>query len=705
MVTKSRRDFLKASANVAGATAAMSLLPESIRKALAIEANSATGTIHDVEHIVVFMQENRSFDHYLGHLKGVRGYNDRFPITLPSGLPVWFQPRQENPSQTIAPFRYDTTNPNYNAQCIGDLSHSWQTTQAAIDNGRYDQWAMQKSDQTMGYHIREDIPFHYALADAFTVCDNYHCSIPGATHPNRMYLMTGMVDPTGAGGGPLLDNTDFVDNPFDSTQIAPFNWTTYPERLEAAGISWQVYQQGVGFDNYNGNYGTNVLANFKNYVNAPAGSALQQKAMTARTLAQLKTDVMADALPQVSWLLPPAAYSEHPKWTPLYGAEYISSILDALTSNPKVWGKTALFIMYDENDGFFDHIVPPQAPTLPGSGLSTVNIDAERHDFVNASQQGEYTVDNLPYGLGPRVPMTVVSPWTKGGFVCSQVFDHTSVIQFIEKRFGVTETNITPWRRTICGDLTSAFNFGRRDTRLPELPSTQGYIAEANLQCARPVTQMAPSSGTPQTILAQEPGTRPARPIPYELHVNGQLQVRAQTYTLAFANTGAQGANFWVYSGNPATPPRRYTVEAGKQLEDSWPLQQGQYSLSVYGPNGYFRRFAGNLALESAATPEVVTRYNIENGHIHLKLHNRGIRPLEVTVSDAAYGQGARSYTLEPGRSIEEHWDLFCSNNWYDLLVSSSSNPAYQRRIAGHVENGRHSTSDPAATAPVLQAI
>jgi phospholipase C len=242
MVTKTRRDFLKLSAGLAGATAATTLFPESIRKALAIEPTSVTGTIQDVQHIVVFMQENRSFDHYLGHLSGVRGYNDRFPVTLPNGQPVWFQPRQEDQTKVIAPFRYDTTNPNVNAQCIGGLPHTWATTHGAIDSGRADKWAVQKSNMTMGYHMREDIPFHYALADAFTVCDNYFCSIPGNTHPNRMYLMTGMVDPLATGGGPLLDNTDYIDNQFDTIKLQPFNWTTYPERLETAGISWQIYQ-------------------------------------------------------------------------------------------------------------------------------------------------------------------------------------------------------------------------------------------------------------------------------------------------------------------------------------------------------------------------------------------------------------------------------------------------------------------------------
>src|SRR5260370_12029461 len=162
-----------------------------------------------------------------------------------------------------------------------------------------------------------------------------------------------------------------------------------------------------------------MLASFQNFVNAPAGSSLQNRGMSTRKLTQLKADVQAGALPQVSWLLPPAAYSEHPKFTPLYGAEYISTILDALTANPSVWSKTALFIMYDENDGFFDHMVPPQAPTLPGSGLSTADITLERHTVVTAAQAGTYTPANLPYPLGPPVPMTVVSPCVKCTFRCT----------------------------------------------------------------------------------------------------------------------------------------------------------------------------------------------------------------------------------------------------------------------------------------------
>src|SRR5215471_18228109 len=206
MTSSSRRRFLQTVAHSAGAAAALTAFPESIRRALAVPAASRTGTIQDIEHIVVFMQENRSFD------------------------------------------------------------HSWYKTHAAIDAGRYDQWCANKTDMTMGYHLRSDIPFHYALADAFTVCDAYFCSLPGPTHPNRAYLMTGMVDPTGTKGGPLLDNNDFVDGD-GPPNYQLLSWTTYPERLQAAGISWQVYQQGTtGADPLTGNYGTNILQNFTNFI-------------------------------------------------------------------------------------------------------------------------------------------------------------------------------------------------------------------------------------------------------------------------------------------------------------------------------------------------------------------------------------------------------------------------------------------------------
>ncbi|OMY95642.1 phosphocholine-specific phospholipase C [Burkholderia pseudomallei] len=703
MTSESRRRFLHTIAQSAGAAAALTVFPESIRRALAIPAASRTGTLRDVEHIVVFMQENRSFDHYFGHLRGVRGYNDRFPIPLPNGKPVWYQPSKANPGKPVLPFRLNTLTTS--AQCIGDLDHSWYKTHAAIDGGRYDQWPANKTDMTMGYHVREDIPFHYALADAFTVCDNYFCSLPGPTHPNRSYLMTGTVDPTGRYGGPLLDNSDYVDG-----DVPPkydlLTWTTYPERLEANGISWQIYQQGTaGADPLNGNYGTNILQNFANFINAKPGSSLYRRAQTARTLDDLKADVLANKLPQVSWLLPPAAFSEHPRYTPAYGANYTSQILDALTSNPDVWRKTVLFIMYDENDGFFDHVVPPQPATTRAQGLSTVTVDGEIHDVVNPGRGGSYTADGLPYGLGPRVPMTVVSPWTKGGFVCSQVFDHTSVIRFIAARFGIDEPNITPWRRAVCGDLTSAFDFRTPDATLPPLPDTSGYRSIADQLCSTKPAPAVPAA--PSTVDPQEPGVRPARALPYELHVNAEVHGGARL-RIEFANRGEQGAHFYVYASNRSDGPWRYTVGAHRSLHETFDLAatNGAYAFAVYGPNGFVRVFeglaaAGGHGRQAAARPEVKAGYDVANGNLYLKLANHGAQSVQLTLADNAYGAPARRITLRGGDEQIESWALASSHQWYDVTVSDGATGQFVRRFAGHVENGKPSYSDPAAIAPV----
>lgn len=721
MTSTSRRRFLQTVASSGAAAAALTVLPESIRNALAIPAFSRTGSIRDVEHIVVFMQENRSFDHYLGHLRGVRGYNDRLPIPLPGGRPVWYQPSKEDATKPVLPFHLDTQTTS--AQCVGDLDHSWYPTQYAINNGAYNQWPQYKTDMTMGYYLRADIPFHYALADAFTVCDHYFCSLPGPTHPNRAYLMTGMVDPTGTMGGPLLDNNDFVDG-----DVPPawqlLSWTTYPERLQAAGISWQIYQQGTnGNDPMNGNYGTNILQNFANFIDAQPGSALYQRAQTVRTIADLKNDVLANRLPQVSWLLPPAAFSEHPKYTPAYGAEYTSQILDALTSNPEVWSKTVLFVMYDENDGFFDHIVPPQPATTSAQGKSTVSVEGEIHNVVNPGRGGKYTADGLPYGLGPRVPMTIVSPWSKGGFVCSQVFDHTSVIRFIETRFGVHEPNITAWRRAVCGDLTTAFDFRTPDVSMPALPDTSNYISMANNQCSANPAPTVPA--TPGPIDAQEPGVRYARALPYELHVNAHVDATKNALSITLANKGRQGAHFYVYGTNRSDGPWRYTVEAGKSLDDTWDLSvtNGVYAFEVYGPNGFVRRFSGTIGTigtagaTAAATaqhgghagksgtphPEVAAHYDVANGNLFLTFTNTGGGIARLTVTDNAYGARERLLVVPAGARIDEPWVLAASHHWYDLTVTSRDDTTFARRYAGHVENDKPSISDPAAIAPVTQ--
>jgi phospholipase C len=489
-----------------------------------------------------------------------------------------------------------------------------------------------------------------------------------------------------------------VDSVFTRKVLPPFTYTTYPERLQAAGVSWQVYQQGTSpADDYEGNYGTNVLGNFKTFIEAPEGSALHARGMSKRTLEDLAGDVKAGQLPQVSWLLPPAAYSEHPRWAPGYGATYIARVLDALTANPEVWARTVLFIMYDENDGYFDHVPPPQPPTPALPGKSTVSVAGEVHDVVNPLNAGAYHVDNLPYGLGPRVPMMAISPWSKGGFVCSEVFDHTSVLRFLERRFGVAEPNITAWRRAVCGDLTSAFDFAAPNARPARLPDTSGYIRRVDESC-RLVAPSVPAQSAAADIGAQEPGTRPARPLPYDFAV--EELVDPAGFSFRISNNGAAGASFYVYREHSADVPRRYTVGAGASVEDVWALDGGAGGrFSLMGPNGFVRRYA----LAPPAPVIVSTIHQGPNEAIVLQLSNPTGASIEAHIRDNAYGAAPRTVTVGPGHAPRLVWPLTDSHGWYDLSVTLPARPDFDRRLAGHVETGRPSTSDPAASTAKAQ--
>ena len=341
-----RRTFLK----MAGVPAVAGAISLDLSKATAIAANNQHGSIRDVEHVVILMQENRSFDHYFGTLRGVRGYGDPRAVRLPSGDPVWNQP---NGADKLLPFRPDV--PDVGEMFLPDPPHGWNDTHAAWNGGRHDQFVPNKGIQTMTYHTRHDLPYQYALADAFTICDNYYCSLLGPTDPNRYHMWTGWVGNDGTGGGPVLANDE-----------AGYDWSTYPERLERNGISWKVYQdRGVGLDQpgfwgwtedpFIGNYGDNSLLYFHQYQNAQPGSPLADKAKTGtlvstqgrspeRLFDQFRADVQSGALPQVSWIVAPEAYTEHPNWAPDFGAWYASQVVDILASNPDVWSKMALFI-------------------------------------------------------------------------------------------------------------------------------------------------------------------------------------------------------------------------------------------------------------------------------------------------------------------------------------------------------------------------
>jgi phospholipase C len=689
-----RRSFLKLLAAGAGATT----LPGCIGRALQIPAHRRTGTIEDVEHIVILMQENRSFDHYFGAMRGVRGFGDPRAVTLPSGDAVWCQPRGKRGEGLVWPFH--PTDANLGLQFLEDLPHDWTSTQVAWNGGKYDQWVPAKGTTAMAHLTREDIPYHYALADAFTVCDAYHCSVLGPTDPNRHYLWTGWLGNDGRGGGPALDNET----------AAGFSWHTFPERLQRAGITWKVYQDvGLGLDTasawgdknhdpYIGNYGDNALVYFNQYRNARPGSPLYEGARTGTRIVDggslfdsFRNDAIDGKLPKVSWIVAPEAYTEHPNWPANYGAWYISQILDALTVNPGVWSKTALFVAYDENDGFFDHMPPPTAPLSRTQGLSTV-------DTVNEIFPGNSAFPPGPIGLGVRVPMMIISPWTKGGWVNSQVFDHTSLIRFVERRFAATapeleETNITAWRRAVAGDLTSVFNFATPDDAPVRLPSTSGY---------RPPDRdkhpdYSPSPPTTQSLPRQEPGTRPARALPYELDAWREADAPPGTVKIHFKNSGTAAVVFQVRTVAGDAGPWTYTVGPGSELSDVWiapAIDPGGFELSVHGPNGFMRTFRGNASGANATNLEVGTAYDAARNGISLRIRNPLDAPCQVQIHHVYLGETA-THSLEPRGMLEKYWSLEAHFGWYGFVVFVDSNAAFEQRIAGHLETGKDSMSDP----------
>ncbi|MBV9599015.1 MAG: phospholipase, partial [Chloroflexi bacterium] len=297
----SRRRFLGRSAAALGATLAGLGLAPSLQRALA-QTPSARASLQDVRHVVILMLENRSFDHYFGTLAGVRGFGDPNAITLSNGQSVFYQPDPLNPDGHMLPFHLDTSTSA--AQKIPSTSHAWEVQHAAWNNGGMDRWlvAHRLADLgngpfTMGYYTRDDLPFHHALADAFTICDNYFCSVLGPTHPNRLYLMTGTIDPSGAGGGPITSNT----------HPQALRWTTFAERLQAAGVSWRVYQE-------KDNYDCNALAWFQTFQDAPQSSPLWVNGMQRLAAGQFEWDARNDRLPQVSWIIAPSMQSEHPDY-------------------------------------------------------------------------------------------------------------------------------------------------------------------------------------------------------------------------------------------------------------------------------------------------------------------------------------------------------------------------------------------------------
>jgi phospholipase C len=435
------------------------------------------GRLTDIDHVVIVIQENRSFDHYFGTYPAVRGFSD--PNALPG---VFSQAYAGNtslpPVGRLLPYHLDTSSGG-GGECTPDPTHGWGPQHQAWDGGAMDAWGAAHAGDAdwsfMGYYTRSDLPYYYAVADAFTVCDAYHCSVLGSTTSNRLYSVSAWLDPDGTAGGPVLSTISW--NPTSPK----LTWETYPERLTAAGVSWRAYSSPDADSQ------ENPLVDFRQfYPGNPGYRPAYTEAVFGHTYADFLADAAAGQLPQVSWVLTSIVDDEHPSAPPQQGEFALSEVITALTANPAQWAKTALLWTYDENGGYFDHVPPPSPP--PGMA-------------------GEF-VGTTPIGLGFRVPMLVVSPFSQGGFVCRDVFDHTSLLQFLEARFGVEVPHLTEWRRSVTGDLTSAFNFADPEFSPPSLPVATPWVAAQHPEC---VSEEATMAASPRPVRQSQPAQEPGR--------------------------------------------------------------------------------------------------------------------------------------------------------------------------------------------------
>jgi phospholipase C len=495
-----RREMLKFS-GAAAATELGTLLLHGCAGAGSILGGGQSGCskLTDIEHVVIFIQENRSFDHYFGSYRGVRGFGDQssaFQQQDPANT-------TNSPAGVLLPFHLDISTTN--AACTHDITHDWVPQHQSWNGGSMNGFvssrlAINSNDAvlTMGYYTRADIPYYYAIADAFTICDNYFCSVIGPSDPNRLYTVAASIDPDGKNGGPILQTMGLNRSSF----FGRLTYTTMPEQLQARGITWKVYTSPDA-NILNAIFSDNVLSYFQNFQN-PA-SPLYQNAFVPQFPVDFLRDAASGNLPQVSWVLASLVDSDHPPAPSVFGESTLFAMVAALMANPAAWAKTVLFVTYDENGGFFDHVPPVTAP--PGTA----------GEFVTAPAVPDPTVAGSPaipgpIGLGFRVPMLIVSPFSRGGFVSSDLFDHTSILRFLETRFGAEVPNLSAWRRATVGDLTSPFNFAKPDQSVPSLPDPLTAVPQTIQQCVATLAGTTPYPvPNPQSLPSQEAGT-PRRP-------------------------------------------------------------------------------------------------------------------------------------------------------------------------------------------------
>ena len=616
----------------------------------------------------------------------MRGFNDRAAVPLRSGLNALYQPvDQGDLSKYQLP--YHTSTMSTSSICMSAPAMDYVHDMAIINRGRFDSWNTGRpAGMGQAFFNRSDLPYYYTLYESFVAGDQYFQSTFTCTDPNRLHLFSGS-NGLSMGFLPVLDNTEPVPG---------WKWETMGETLENAGVSWKVYEEADNFDD-------NAFTWFASFQQSKPGDPLFDKgqARSANLIDDLRADLAAGKLPQVSWLVGPANVSEHATWHPSAGEDYTARILKTIQDFPDIYAKTAIVLNYDEGGQFVDHHWTPTPPvSTPGDGMATMET---QNEIVKVTQ--------TPNGLGFRVPLLVISPWTRGNIVLSQVFDHTSVVRLIERRFNVSCPNISPWRRAICGDLTSAFDFAHPDYSWPVLPDTSGYVQQAQDECDHLPPPSVPAT---QSYTPQEPGTRASRALPYEFLVADAVAPAAGTFSVSINVTGAAGAPFLLLDAlNLETAaPRKFAVEAGKAITDTpqplLPAGSSKYAFSLHGPNGFVRQFAGDAKQASAAGLASAMTYDVAGGNVVLQLAAGPAAAATFTVSDNAYGLAGSPWTVPvPAGGAVAFPVAVCGaavGCWYDLSVSEAPTMAasgFQRRFMGRMETGVDTISDPAMASGV----
>jgi len=347
--------------------------------ALAADTVGCTGADIPIEHVVIIMQENRSFDHYFGHLPG-HGQED---VDVPAA------PTNPAPSGAEIPWHHET------AYCVEDTNHGWEGSHQQWNDGPNDGFAVTNVSEAdpdgfraLGYYDESDLPFYYDLASTFAISDRYFCSLLGPTYPNRYFLAAG---------------TSFGIVTTDTLNLAPGGVPQIYRALNEKGVTWKSYATT-----------TSSVFLFVDF-------ALQQQAHFG-TVDDFAADAANGTLPQVSFV--EAGFSEsafietdeHPPADIQLGQHFVWEQVRTLMNSPQ-WPSSALFLTYDEHGGLYDHVSPPAA-CVPDDTPPQLSPEVGGFDR-----------------LGFRVPLIVVSPWAKRHFVSHEVHSHTSILRFLQTKF------------------------------------------------------------------------------------------------------------------------------------------------------------------------------------------------------------------------------------------------------------------------------